>query len=216
MLGFGETTIVGSYVVDNESYRVVAAFEFGQFDFDIYSSTQITLSEQSESMVHCDRRSSGFIYSNYTFDEETKTIVCSLHNYKPVAGETIPETLTFNIVGSIAQNPDTRWYAQEIDMYLDSFSDVNGYFRGEIAIDGEKYYIHAFEIGNDNYFMLSIENGKINNLRSGTTSPLIRLCFEITGDQIIAKVSDEYITNKVAFPYWQYDDVIITFELLSL
>ena len=64
--------------------------------------------------------------------------------------------------------------------------------------------------------MLSIENGKINNLRSGTTSPLIRLCFEITGDQIIAKVSDEYITNKVAFPYWQYDDVIITFELLSL
>ena len=214
MLGFGETTIIGSYIVDDNVYRVVAYFEWNELIFNFYSNTLISSSQHSNSMVHCERISSGHILSAYSFDKSTETIVCSLRNYKPVASETIPETLTFNNVEAIAQNPDTRWYAQEMDMYLDSFTDANEYFRGEIFIDGKRCSVHAFEMGNNNFFMLSIRNGEVNNLLPNTTSMLIPMYFEISENQIIAKVSDEYLSNAVAFPYWSYDDIIITFKPL--
>ena len=165
-------------------------------------------------MIHCERTSCGFIYTSYTFDKGTETIVCTLRNCDPVNGERIPETLTFDKVDSIVLSSNTRWQAQEIDMYLDAFSDVDGYFSGQISIKGERCYVHALEIGNNNFYMLTIENGKVNNLIPGTTSPLIYLYLEITDSYIIAKVSDEYLTNPAAFPYWPYDNVAITFNPL--
>lgn len=217
MLDYDERYMIGTYTVGNESYRVVAVFEFDHLDFEIYSSTQISLSEYAKgdddiSMVHCDRVSCGYICTNYIF--KNKTIVCSLRNYQSVDGEAIPTTLTFDNTGFIAQDVAMRWSAQELDMYLDSFRDISGYFRGEIVVNGEKCYVHAFEIGNNNYFMLSIENGKVNNLRPGTTSPLICMYFEMYENKIVAKISDEYFSNSVAFPYWEYNNAPITFKPL--
>jgi hypothetical protein len=212
MFGYRERYMVGTYKVDGVSYRVVATFEFDTFNFEIYSSTQISESEHSPAMVHCDQIFCGFIYTNYKFDKKTETFICSLRNTEPVHKETIPDTLTFYKSEDIAQNSSMRWYAQELDLYLDSFIDVDCYFRGQISIDGERCYVHAFEIGNNSFFALSIENEKVNTSISGTTSLLIRMYFEINENQIIAKVSDEYIANTEMFPYWPYGDVIITFK----
>ena len=211
MFGYEENCMIGSYVVDDVSYRVVAGFEWSALNFEFYSSTNFSSSEFSEFMVDSNPISCGFIYTEYSYDKDANTIVCSIQNYDAVADESIPKILTFEKVGLIAQNPNMHWYSQEIDMYLNSFSDANDYYRGEVVIDGEKCYVHALEIGNNNYFMLSIENGKVNNLRPGTTSELIRMYLEITDDEIIAKVSDEYLSNTAAFPYWKYNG-IITFK----
>lgn len=213
MFGYEEDYIIGSYVIDDVSYRVVASFEWDEFNFEFYSFTDFSPSMHSDNMVNCDRILCGFIHTKYSYDKDENTIVCSIQNYDAVAEESIPKVLTFENVGLIAQNSNMCWHAQEIDMYLYSFSNVDGYFRGEIVIGGEKCHVHALEIGNNNYFVLSIENGKVNNLRSGTTSELIRMCFEITDDEIIAKVSDEYLSSTEAFPYWSYDGVV-TFNRL--
>ena len=216
MLERDERYMIGVYTVDGKSYRVVASFWFDEFNFEIYSNTQIAQSEYSNAAVSCNRQSCGFIYSNYSFDKENETLVCSLRNYKPVHQELIPQTLTFEKVGNIAQHSDARWCAQSMEMYLDSYSDIEGYLRGYISIEGETYYIHAFEIGNNDYYMLSIENGRINNLISGTTSPLICMYFERDAEQMIAKVSDEYLSNKEGFPYWPYGEKEIVFYLDDL
>ena len=218
MLDYEERYMIGTYVVNDTPYRVVSAFEFDELNFDLYSTTQISPSEYSNGddntgMVHCERVSCGYMYTNYSY--KNNTIVCSLRGYQSVDGEVLPTTLTFDKTETIAQNAAARWYAQELDMYLDSFSDVEGYYRGEIGIGEKECYVHAFEIGNNGYFMLSIENGKVNNLISGTTSPLICMYFELHENQIIAKVSDEFVSNSLAFPYWDYTGATITFKPVS-
>lgn len=211
---YAEDIMTGIYTVDNISYRVVARFDWDMLDFDIYSDTLISVSKHSDSMVHYTQEPCAYIGTNYMYDKTTGAIVCSLRSCESVNGEVIPETLTFYQSGSIAQTPGIRWKAEEIPMFLDSFSDMPGYFRGEIIIEGKVNYVHAIEIG-DNYYLLSIENGKINNLQHNTTSTLVYLYFEINGDRMTAKVDDEILWNSVAFPYWSYGGEPITFKSLS-
>ena len=210
-LGYGENYLIGSYEVNDVSYRVVANFEVDELNFKFYFSTDICPSKHSSIMVNCSCLSSGFIYTKYSYDRDEKTITCLLESYDAVAEESIPDVLTFKNDGLVAQSPTQCWYAQEIDMYLYSYEDIDCYYRGEIVIGEEKCNIHALEIGNSNYFMLSIENGIVNNLKSKTTSQLIRMHFEILDDQIVARVSDEYLSNPQMFPYWVYDG-IVTFK----
>lgn len=218
ILDYEEPYIIGEYTVNDICYRVVGSIEFGRLDFDIYSSTQVSLSKYSldnsgEFFVHCERVPSGHIYTSYLY--ENGTILCSLINYQSAEGENIPSTLTFDQTALIAQDADARWYAEELDMYIESFRDVDGYYKGEIGIDGKKLFIHAFEIGNSNYFMFTIENGTINNLRAGTTSSLIYMYFEKNDNKIVAKITDSYVLNHVAFPNWRYDGVAITFSRVN-
>ena len=203
--------MVGVYEVNDVSYRAVATFEFDQITINCYSSTDVSKSEFSNFMVRCEPILCGYIYATYFFDKKTETIVCSVRNSMPVNAETIPQKLTFEKVGVIPQDQGLRWYAQELDMYLDSFPTVDGYYRGEIILEGKKQYVNALEVGNNNYYMLSIENGKLNNLKLGTTSPLIYMYFEMENDKITAMVSDRYLSETEAFPYWSYSDTIITF-----
>ena len=107
--------------------------------------------------------------------------------------------------------PGHAGVTQELDMFLESFDGVNCYFKGEMEIDGIKNFVHALEIGNNGYYMLSIENGKVNNLRAGTTTLLIYMWFDIKENQMIARVSDELLLNPELFSDWPYDDMTITF-----
>lgn len=200
--------MVGTYKVNSESYRTVVSFEFDQIQLDFYSSTEVSKSENSNSMVHCEPVLCGYIYATYFFDKETETIVCSIYNSMSVDSETIPQELTFEKVGVIQLEREYRWHAQELDMYLDSFIGVDGYYSGEITLGDEKIYINALEVGNNNYYALSIENGILNKLKPETTSPLINMYFQIENDRITAIVCDDY--SAVEFPYWWYEDTIIT------
>lgn len=212
MFGYEEDYITGVYQTESQTYRVVGAFEFDTFDLSFYSTTDVSVSAHSDTMVCCEPNEYGHIITNYCFEKDTETIVCTVRSSTMPGNETIPKTLTFEKAGAIAQTPDTRWRAQEIDMYLDSFTDVDGYLRGEMTLGDEKHYVHALELGNNNYFMLAIENGKINNLRAGTTSPLIYLYFEKEGSEMRAKVCDSYLSQKELFSYWVYGDIGITFS----
>lgn len=200
--------MVGTYKVNSESYRAVVSFEFDQIQLNFYSSTEVSKSENSNSMVHCEPVLCGYIYATYFFDKGTETIVCSINSSMSVNSETIPQELTFEKVGVIQLEREYRWHAQELDMYLDSFIGVDGYYSGEIILGDEKIYINALEVGNNNYYALSIENGILNKLKPETTSPLINMYFQIENDRITAMVCDDY--SAEAFPYWWREDTIIT------
>lgn len=203
--------MVGTYKVNSEYYRTVVSFEFDQIQINFYSSTDVSKSEISNSMVHCEPILCGHIYGTYFFDKETETIVCSISNSMSVNTETIPQKLTFEKVDVIKLEQEFRWHAQELDMYLDSFLDIEGYYSGEIILGEESLYINALEIGNNNYYLLSIKNGNWNNLKPETTSPLIYMYFQIENDKITATVCDRYSSEAEAFPYWPNEDTIITF-----
>ncbi len=205
--------MVGDYKVNSESYRAVVSFEFDQIQINFYSSSDVSKSENSNFMVHCEPILCGHIYGTYFFDKETETISCSISNSVSVDEETIPQELTLEKVGVIQLEQEYRWHAQELDMYLNSFLGVDGYYSGEIILEGEKLYINALEVGNDNYYVLSIENGKMNNLKPGTTSPLIYMYFQTENNKITAMVCDRY--SEVEFPYWSYENTIITFVPFS-
>ena len=67
MFDYGETTIIGSYVINDISYRVEAWFDFSCLNFNFYSDTLISTSEYSDSMVHCEQVLQGYIYTEYSF-----------------------------------------------------------------------------------------------------------------------------------------------------
>lgn len=199
--------IYGTYTTNEKEYRVLLDF-WGPSEmvFNFYLSTENSVSEYDPSLVHCSRVKAGKIDTDYFYDKDSGLIVCSVRSHT-LGNEPIPETLTFEQVGPFSPSPSIRWVAEELDLYLDSFSDAKGYFKGEIAIDGKRRKVQAIEIGNDKYYKLWI--GRV----------LAYLMFEISEDQIIATVTDEYRYDdyefSIQFPDWydNYKDVkTITFR----
>ena len=214
MFDYSESYMIGNYIVNGKSYRVIGNFEFEQLNFNFYSSTQMTKSENgssdtNESFIQYERNLCGNIYTDHLYENEI--LICTVRNFQSVDGESIPTTLTFDKTQNIELSRVARWHAQELDMYLDSFDGMSEYFQGEIVIDGKKHFVHALEMDNNNFFMLSIENGITNNLISRTTSPLVYMYFEIYEDRIIATISDDIILNPESFPYWNFEESSITF-----
>lgn len=206
----------GTYKTEDCCYRVVADIWMGTFDIQFYSTTNISASKLSDTTVQCEPVSCGFIKTLYSYDKDTDTIICSVRNYDMVDQKSIPQSLTFERVGNIAKNPVRRWYSPEIDMYLDAFSDADGYFKGEMTWNGEKCYVNAIETGNNNYYSLSIETNKMKPGISEMMAFMINMVFEISDDQIIAKVDDRYISSPLDFSNWPYGDKIIVFRPIDV
>jgi hypothetical protein len=110
--------MVGTYKVNSESYRTVVSFEFDQIELNFYSSTEVSKSEDSNSMVHCEPVLRGYIYATYFFDKETETIVCSIYNSMSADSETIPQELTFEKVGVIQLEQEYRWQLESLQLCL--------------------------------------------------------------------------------------------------
>ncbi|MBR4335584.1 MAG: hypothetical protein IKP74_03925 [Clostridia bacterium] len=173
--------MIGTYTVNGISYRATASLGYTNAEVDIgfYSSTDKTVSTLDPALEHCERNRVGFIVTSYRLDKETGNLIFTCINHEAVDGETIPDTFTLEQAGTIAQTPKTRWIAEELDLYLDTFEDVDGYLKGEITVDGKKHTVHALEIGNDNYYTLYLDDDY-----------MVNLIFEITDDKITASVTD--------------------------
>ena len=154
--------MVGTYVEGDTTYRVVASISMyhDTLYLDFYSRTDCfeLVSGNTKRTEFYERVYAGEIRAGYTYEKETETIVLDCRSVKPVNGETIPKTLTFERAGTVAETPKTRWVADELDLYLDAFSDVDVYMKGEITLDGEIDPVYAFEIGNGNYYEVYVGN----------------------------------------------------------
>ena len=154
--------MVGTYVEGDTTYRVVANLSRynGSVYMDFYSMTDCfeLVSGNTKRTEFYERVYAGEIGAGYTYEKETETIVLDCRWVKLVNGETIPKTLTFDRAEKVAETPKTRWVADELDLYLDAYSDVDVYMKGEITLDGETDPVYAFEIGNGNYYEVYVGN----------------------------------------------------------
>lgn len=215
MLDNSERTMVGAYTVADTTYRVIARFDCNQMEFDFYSGTEVSDSgykdKDGNPYATCQQQNAGFLYAEYLY--ENGTINCSVFNAKVPGGQTIPEKLTFEKVGSIAQIPDKRWHCEEFDMSLISFRDIDGYYQGEIVLDGKTCPIQAYEIGDGNYYALSRENGIIDNLKAGSSSDLIEMIIQQKDDKLFCTVVDSIHINPYNYPDWEDTAATLTFSI---
>ncbi len=209
---YDEEYVIGAYTLGNDIHRVVATFEQDIFNLEFYSHTNIFASKKSSEMISAKRILSGFITTKYQWKEQTQTIECEVIHFQKVQEETIPNILTFRRVGDIATTLGTCWQSQQGNMTLQFYEDIPEYFTGEIKLQDTFCYIHAFEVGNNNVYWVAVENGKVNNLKTGTTSLLIPIFLEKKGAQMVAKVCDDFVINPEMFPDWPYGVEPILFE----
>lgn len=213
MLEYDEDYWVGEYTVADKTYRVIARTEFSTLDFQFISSTNVSTSKYSDdsgsAFVNCETVDFGKIITDYVYEDGI--ITCEIKNDSSDVWNYKGNTITFEKEKKIAQEKNERWYCQEIDMYLESYNDIDGYYKGVMTIDNKKCGIQAFEIGNDNYYMFSLENGVINNLREGTSSALVCMFFEYEDGKIIGKITDKHISNSETYHYWTYKGTTLTF-----
>ena len=195
----------GTYVVGDESYPVKVSF--GKFRRE--REMGINVLQLTEAGTY---RSIGKFTTDFECDEETGAFVCTNVTYNPAEGETvpepIPETLTFDPVGKVGVNPIRRWVAEEMDLFLESFDDVDDYYRGEIIIDGETYPVYVGKSVSDKTF-----DFYVTGLPRG--SFWMYMTFDVSEDSIVATPDVEKKENehfdRVYYPRWyQYFDDLKT------
>ena len=202
----------GTYSVNGNEYRAVAGIKQIRhkrvISIQFYASAEETVSEYDPELIYRSDERAGYISAHVDYQEDAGLLVCTDVSYTPVDGETIPETLTFEQEGPFTPTTKTRWVAEGLDLYLDSYSDAEWYFKGEITLDGEKRTVQAVEIGNDHYYALHY-----------STDGVLYLSFDISEDRIVATATDYLRHNDQDYRchfftwYTNYKDVkTITFH----
>ena len=164
------------------------------------------------------------VSGGFHYDEEAGALVCSdVQRYRRTDdGETVydpfPETLTFDCVGKIAEveTRDARWVADEMDLYLDSFAGVDGYYRGEIVLDKETYQVYLTPYLSERYSLYV--TGLIN-----VSSYWLEMTLDVSEDRIVATPLVDRSENEhmfqVFYPRWYkyFDDISsITFHRTAI
>ena len=217
MFDYGESTMLGEYTVDDKTYRVDIKIHYADMSFDFYSHTNISRpnskNDSYSGFINCKREEAGFLATEYIYENDI--ITCKIKNTDQNIWNYEGDTITFEKAGAIAINPISKWYCKALNMYLIKYDDI--YYKGEIVVDNITNYVHAIEIGNSKYYQLSIENGKINNLKEGTVSPFVNMFFEQRENKIIATVTNECNINDFSYSYWKTNETTFEFveQLLS-
>ena len=177
-------TMLGICKMNGNQYRVEASFRKYSKGVDLffYSDDSEVETLKSSKTIDKGKAAVGYYSAQHHYDEKAETIVCTTKKYELADGstlpETIPDTLTFDKEGVIAETPTKRWIAEGVDLYLYSYDDADFYFEGELTIDGETKTVQALEIRQNGYFeMYANKNTLISDM-----------VFERSDDQIIITV----------------------------
>ena len=206
MFDHGDSTMAGVYTVDGKEYRVTIGILYADMSFEFYSHTDVSESLHKGGYVTCERNAVDFLATEYIY--ENGIITCKIRSSGQNIWNYKGDTITFEKVGSIAEESGSTYYCEDLNMSLTKI--VDGYYKGEIVIDNISNYVHAIEVGNSGYYRLSIENGEINNLKKHTVYPFVNMVFEQAENKIIATVSDECL-YPIEYPYWKNDKVTFVF-----
>lgn len=209
---YGENYMTGEYSHDGITYRLIAQFDFSALDFNFYTNTVESVSthqgNNSSNFLHAEREIYAHLYTEYIYRENM--ICCTVKN-SDIDLFCEGDEIKFEKAQSIDNTYDKQYFCEELQMSIGSFAGVDGYYKGEIVIEGEKCPIQALEIGNSNYYKISIQNGYTNNLTSDSSSDLVNMFFYCDGVNIIAKITDDHLENSNVYTYWKYNQTMISF-----
>ena len=207
-----ETYFTGNYVVDGKQYNLLGQFSNEYIRFAFYDPEQPRdPKDYYDALTYRNSSTFGTLRVYYEYQKDTGVLLCSEIDYEADDGGTVPETLTFEQTGQIDQSPKTRWVADEIDWYFDSFSDADGYYEGEIVVDGVRFRIWAIEVGNGGLYEL--DSRKIDDWTDGY-SFFPDMFFEFFDDRIVATLAYPVSwrgSNRLWYKYYR-DVETVTFR----
>lgn len=123
------------------------------------------------------------------------------------------QQLTFQQEADYKLTVQNCYVCPDLKMEIESFEEIDGYYKGKIEIDSKICRIQFFEIGNKNYYVLSMENGTTNQLKEDTSSNLITMTLTQKDEMLIAHVTDDFFLSPQYFPEWKVQDS--TFEFVK-
>ena len=133
--------LIGEYTIDGTTFSIIGNFKFARIVFTAYTDVS-TLPTNNGFLADSQIIVNSF-GADYAYQDGV--IHCTSIDYQMPENATLPTTLTFVPEGRIAQAVEARWYAQEIDMYMDSFTDAEHYFIGVLTESGIEYAFKAFK-----------------------------------------------------------------------
>lgn len=203
MLDSDVSDLIGEFVYCGKSYRLTVGLMYDWVSLGLYETTEISseyvFNDNGSNFLKAERKLVDSADGQYIYENET---LC-FYGLKCVLDgglNAFPETLKFKQEGMIAKNPEKKWYNDELDMYIESFSDAENYFRGEIVIDNKRVSLFGYEIGNNYLYAFESEQGE-----------LVWLWLEFSNDgKIIARAcADSYYIQF--FDDWSYKGESIVF-----
>ena len=212
MFNYSDSTMAGIYTVDEKQYRVTINFFYSEMLFNFYSHTDISESIYESGYFNCERQKVDFLSTEYIY--ENAIITCKINDSDQNIWNYEGDTITFEKSGPIVEEVNSGYYCEELNMYI--AKAIDGYYKGEIVIDGIARYVHAIEIGNSEYYMLSIEDSRTTNQDEKRIHHFIDMVFEHSENKIIATVSDQYILEPLAYPHWKTDKTTFMFAEKSI
>ena len=201
----GVNRAVGELKIGGKTYRVTAQTLYGMFNISIKSTTTVSESdlrfeECDDTLVNCTEFVAGYIDTTYLY--ENGVITCTVEIQGGDLNINPPPKLHFDKVGTINQQPEARWYAQELDMYIEFFTDTSGiYFKGEMMHKGKMEKIYGYEKGNNNFYRFTLHQ---------SPTRLVDLYFEYKDGVLIAHVEDD--ATKPPLHSWENKVGTITFR----
>lgn len=215
----GEDWMTGEFSDGTGNYRFVAIISGYNADivFTAYDSPQTTDSPHYDAdgvyFLHCEPYVLGTLYAEYVFKDGK--FVCTV-NGGNLANYRSGDILVFEPMGKIVKDPVARYSCKEIDLWLEEFRGIEGYYSGEIMLDRKSVPIQALEIGNNDYYLISMQNGITNNLREGTSSRLAHWFIENDGTTLKVRISDGHLEEPLAYPEWDYEMAALTFTQVPM
>ena len=199
-----EGVTFGTYSVNGAEYFFDSPYHlYCHVEFRLYSYSDKRVSELDPSLVHYETSDAGAIYGTMDYEDETGNLIVKVSSYEPNDAslpETFPEKLTFEQTGTFGKTPNERWVAEELDLYLDSYSDTDKYYSGEIKIDGEAFRVYAREKGKYYQLLLITDNDFRHEL--------VCLSFAVSDGEIVATRVDQTFSEE----YWDPDLKTVTFR----
>lgn len=203
---YGEDYIIGEYLKDSKSYRVIAQFEFDTLNFSFISTinkTESTYSDKNDkSFTNCEVVEYGYLNTKYTSSE--KMISCTIEDSNLDEFEN-GKTITFKRTNNLPLEIQNRWESENGQIYLESYYGMKNYYKGQIMVDQKIIPIQGFEVGNSNYYLFTFKNGIINNLNENSTSPFVCILLTSENEQLVGKITDDSFCKPNFINIFEYD-----------
>ena len=210
MFADGEQWMTGAYTSEDgevHPFRAEFAYHHVQTDLVFYFESF----EADTNIFSSSDDSPPMIYGEYIYKDDSITF--RIFESDAPFWEYGGKKLTFEMVGSIAQTPEARWRCQELDLYIDSFSDAEWYYKGEMLLNVLDKGQMISEYQTRPIRVISVpDDAPCYCFRADGYGDLILMYFEVQEDRIIATIL-EYEKDDTfdRYQYWSYEGTTLTF-----
>jgi len=208
MLDGREGEMTGAYSDGETTYTVTASVLYGSLVFAVSPREKADASPSDDTFRQAPQDVAKTVSTLYRYENDQ--IICTVRNSEMTVFSE-GDTLTFVAAGRIAQMPEARWRCEETDMYLDSFTDADGYFRGEIVLGEKRHSVQAYRRHGDHYYRLSLNVNGVTATADAYPYALVNGYFSMEENKIVCHLSDEHLLSPDQYPYWVYSGVTLTF-----